>query len=161
MLCFLPLLMFARACASIPQAQAPTTLAQKRAAILAREVAWLDSTTPLIRFETPYMYGALRLQVEQCSKLTRTGWPTFYVAPLNPIGVDSMPSDAFYGAGKIVFALGEEASPQTVIHELLHWFLEPILPKGYASETREERTAREHPAEYFEHRCGPLLHTRH
>jgi len=126
------------------------TLAERRAAILNREVAWMD-TLPVLRFSTPYVYGSWRLQVEQCSGLTRNGWPTFYISAIAPL---PQKRDALFAAraDAIVFALGQESRPLTVIHELLHWLSESQIAPAPDDETEEEMDRRWHPDSLY----GPV-----
>lgn len=136
----------------------PPSVQVQRAQILEREIAWGRDTIPLLRFRVPFVYGAWRIELEQCSGLTREGWPSFYVAPVSPLPGSLL---GYYdeGAKAVVFALGNEARKQTVLHELLHFFLAPTIdPRRQPDETGEERVARLHPADYFTGRCGQLLY---
>lgn len=63
---------------------APPSPGDIRAGLIRRDVAFAFDTLPLLRFEPPFIYGAIRLQAERCSGLTREGWPRFYVAATNP-----------------------------------------------------------------------------
>lgn len=142
-------------CARTPIPNVATT-----AAILSRDVKWLNDSTPIVRFQTPYIYGFWRLQVEACSGRTREGWPTFYVAPVSPLLLGGrVTADGVYikESNSIVFALGQETSRITVSHELLHWLIDDLVAAKPDSETFTEQQARTHPSEYFERRCGLLL----
>lgn len=130
-----------------------------RAEILARDIAWASDTLPLLRFNPPWEYGAIRLRVEQCVGRTRADWPRFYIAPLNPMPGHVL---AFYDEGNqsIVFGLGNEANPGTVAHELLHWLLAPVIPPHRRhDETVEAWVERVHPDSIFapHGRCGHIL----
>ena len=130
-----------------------------RAKILERSIGWAD-TLPLLRFEPPAFYGAVRLAVEQCTGRTRAGWPAFFVAAINPLPGFIL---AFYDerSKSIVFALGIEASPPTVAHEFIHYLLAPeITSHRLEHETLEDFVLRVHPPEFFgkSGRCAHLLY---
>lgn len=129
-----------------------------RAAIIARDIAWKDDL-PLLRFDVPYVYGAIRLQVEECLGRRRDGWPLFYVAPKNPLPGHVL---AFYDERNkaVVFALGNETIASTIAHELIHWTLAPVLdPHRRRDETPDEWRARVHPDSVFSStgKCSHLL----
>lgn len=138
----------------------PTPTARDiRTGIVKRDVAFAFDTIPLLRFPIPYPYGAIRLQVEGCSGLTRDGWPRFYVAALNPLPGHIL---AFYreDMNAIVFALGNEVVPETIAHELLHYLLAPhIRSQPYPREAPEAYRARVHPDSIYaaSGKCGHLL----
>jgi hypothetical protein len=154
------LLLFALAC----QRQV-TTAPNPRDAIVQRDLAWVSDTLPVLRFNTPYSYGALRVQAEQCSGRTRAGWPRFYVASISPFPgmllafFEDDPDDP---DDRIVFALGYETDDFTVVHELLHWLLAPVVSPKWDKqrESYEAFIVRVHPAEYFgkSGRCAHLLY---
>ena len=140
---------------------APTTAPgpSPRVKILERSIGWAD-TLPLLKFSPPAFYGAVRLAVEQCSGKRREGWPEFYVAAINPLPGFIL---AFYDdqSRSIVFALGVEANPPTVGHELLHFLLAPeIASRRLDHEALEDFIARVHPDEFFgtAGRCAHLLY---
>ena len=94
----------------------------ERARIAKRDIAWFGDTTPIVRFNPPYIYGLWRLEVEACAGRTRDGWPNFYIAPTNPLGGDKL-AMYVYPSNSIVFSLGSEVVPWIVRHELLHFVL--------------------------------------
>lgn len=104
------------------QSHVSLTPSQKRAEILERTIGWYRDSIPLMSFAPPPIYGALRLQVEQCLGKTRGGWPNFFVAN------QPLPDNhaAVYVAGRsvIVFSLGADRVPWIVRHEIGHWILE-------------------------------------
>jgi len=110
-------------CATVRVPPLAPTLAERRAVVLRRDIAWTFDTIPLLRFDPPYIYGAWRLEVEQCSGLRRDGWPVFYVANKMPVGPHQY--YAYYAptTDAIVFGLGGEAQKWLVQHELLHYTL--------------------------------------
>jgi hypothetical protein len=120
----------------------PPKAGPDKAAILHDRLAWLNDSTPVVRFATPFVYGLWKLEMEHCSGRHKEGWPRFYVAPIAPLHADGR--IAFYAQDTkaIVFGLGEEVNPFTVRHELLHWLLDPWDPRDA------------HPAEYFAEKCG-------
>lgn len=101
----------------------PDSAPNPRVRVADRDIAWIMDTVPIVRFNPPYVYAVIRMQAEQCSGLTREGWPRLYVAPINPIPTSMGPAKAIYtsGANAIVFALGYETDPRVVLHELLHY----------------------------------------
>jgi hypothetical protein len=132
-------------CASLP-AQKVSTSQQVRARVAERDLAWLGDSIPLMRFNMPFSYTWLRSQMEECSGLKREGWPTFYLAPINPIWMAQGPAAAMYvhKTNVVVFALGSETVPWIIRHELGHFLL-----NGMSG----------HPEQVFgpESPCAPLL----
>lgn len=131
--------------------------AQTRADIITRDIAWKD-TLPLLRFNPPFAYGAIRLAVEQCLGRSRDGWPTFYIAAVNPLPGLVL---AFYDENtkSIVFALGNETRESTAAHEFMHWTLAPVLsPYRRRDETAEAWNLRVHPDSLFHPETGKCAH---
>lgn len=115
-----------------------------------RDIGFYGDTVVLVRFNTPFIYGAIRLQVEECSGLQRNGWPRFYIAGRAPLILeDGTVAGGFYDAksNSVVFALGHEVETAVVAHELLHFLLSPV---------------RGHPQDLFgsDGKCGQLLQRR-
>lgn len=119
----------------------PGFAARQRAA--ARDVAFTHDSLVIMRFDPPMIYASLKYAMERCSGKTKAGWPRFYLANVNPLPPNWQ---AYYSSERqsIVLAFGNEAEPSIVMHELLHWLLDPVNA---------------HPAEYFgaESRCGQVL----
>lgn len=146
------------ACGPSQPVLAPTPSASaRRADILARDIAWLGDSVPLVRFNIPHIYGLWRLQVEQCTGLSRPGWPLFYVAPIVPLSSDGRVAMYASGSNSIVFALAHEGMDWIVRHELLHFLLAPLIPKAPKGETPAEAALRVHPPYYFDGRCAFLV----
>ena len=141
-----------------------TTASTPQDAITKRDIGWVMDTLPVLRFNTPFRYGALRVQAEQCTGRTRLGWPRFYVAALSPLPgmlVAFFEDDPDDPDDRIVFALGYETDEATVVHELLHWLLAPSIPtRKREGESYEAFLLRVHPPEYFSRtgRCAHLLY---
>lgn len=134
---------------TVRQVTPPRTLDAARLQIVKRDVTFVYDSIPTLRFSPPFAYGAIRLQVERCSGLTREGWPRFYIAQDNPLPGFVL---AFYDEDRkaVVFALGNETVPSTVAHELLHYLLAPHIPsKKRSDESFTEYTARVHPDSIF------------
>lgn len=146
-------------CATLTGQLPPQVVAEKRAEVIERDIAWLGDTIPILRIGVPFMYGYFRLQLEQCSGLTRDGWPRFYQAPINPIMTGDGPSAAFYDpeANVIVFALGTLTDRTVILHEMLHFLLKPQIPDAPHGETREQKDLRVHPPKYFTEKCGHVI----
>ena len=125
------------------RAEPPITLSQRRAEVLLRDLAWVDSVTPIVRFNVPYIYFHWREKVEACSGLQRVGWPKFYVAPISPLAPDGRVGFYAPDSQSIVFALGHEGIAWIFQHEILHWLLDPQTPID------------PHPPEYFGGEDGP------
>lgn len=143
---------------TVRQVPPSPSMMQSRANVMARDIAWKDSM-PLLKFRPPWEYGAIRLQVEACSGLTRAGWPAFYIAPQNPLMGNVL---AYYDerTQSIVFGLGNENNTGTISHEILHWLLGPYIPPyRRKDETPDEWVRRVHPDSiYAPHgKCGHLL----
>lgn len=157
----LPLLCLAVTTCGQPAVTTAPSPSARRAAYLDRDVAFIFDSIPILRFNRPFAYAAIRAAVEHCSGLTREGWPTFYVAPQNPLPGMVM---AFYSEDtqSIVFALGNEVSASTTAHELLHFLLAPhIPPKIRKDESYPDFIQRVHPDSVFDRlsgKCGPLLY---
>lgn len=131
-------------CLSCTHHGRPTTIVKNRQdEIAARDLGWIYDSIPVMRFNTPFLYGMLRLQVESCTGRTKNGWPKFYIAPVTPFG-PSYQAAYFYEQNAIVFGLGNETNPFIVRHELIHWLVAP--QDG-------------HPPEYYgpDSPCRPLL----
>ena len=147
------------ACAK-PQENNGPRPARHDSEIVRRNVAFVNDTLPVLAFPTPHVYGAIRVALEQCSGLTREGWPRFYIAALNPLPGALL---GFYDeqTRSVVFALGNENHAGTVAHEILHWLLAPIIsPRRGREESWEDFVARVHPEAYFGEsgRCAHLLY---
>lgn len=135
--------------ASVACSQQSDSVVNARRDILLRDIAWLEDSIPLLRFDPPPIYAAWKAQIEKCSGVKRDGWPKFYIAPVLPLPKEWL---GFFAASSqtVVFALGFERQDWTVRHELLHYVLDPLnLPD-------------EHPAEYFGKganfgKCGDLV----
>lgn len=130
-------------------ASAPPAPPRRADAVFLSQIGRLDDSIPVLRFKPPRIYADWLRQVEACSGRVRTGWPTFYVAPINPLNARYEVAIYIYDGERIIFALGAETSQQIVSHELLHW----ILATDYMGQ---------HPAEYYGNaerpgRCSGLV----
>lgn len=147
-------------CGACALAQVPNDSARMaaRMRVAERDLAWAD-TLPLLRFDPPSPYSIWKRTMEICSGRTRDGWPTFYVTNTTMLRAYGELSWAFYQrlSESVVFAFGQELRAPIVMHELLHWLIEPEIPKAPPGETREERAVRTHPAEVFEGACEPYV----
>lgn len=90
-----------------------------QARVLARDVAFMEDTIPVVRFPPPPIYAMWRAEVEECSGLHRDGGLTFWIAPrvLMPnkwLGMYVRPKR------QAIFALGSETVAWIVRHEILH-----------------------------------------
>lgn len=131
-------------CHSTPPQLSP--IQQRQAAIVETRLGWFADTIPIVRFNPPFIYGSWRLRVETCSGLTKSGWPAFFVAPINPLRSDFAVGIYAPSSQAIVFALGEEDEGWVVAHELLHWLAAP-------------RNTKDHPDDLFGRTspCGPFV----
>lgn len=135
----------------------PNTPSQRRADVLGNRIAWIADTVPILRYEPFFIYHAWKAAVEACSGIKRDGMPTFYVAPISPLASDGRIGFYAPDTRTVVLALGYERDQWIVSHEILHYLLELVIPKGRSGETMEETSLRSHPPEYFTQKCGQLV----
>ena len=153
-------LLSACSCASTPStARVSDDIFAIRMRTLERDLRWTSDTLPILRFNPPLGYYALRERIEKCSGLTREGWPTFFQANVYPLPPMRNAFYAFHG-DNVVFAMGSAQNERVIMHELLHWLTEHLIPPAPLDETDEEALTRTHPNEYFVVRCGQIVDAR-
>lgn len=135
----------------------PHSPSERRAAVVMRDVRWIHDTIPILRFEPYFIYFAWKAEMESCSGVKREGMPVFYVAPISPLAGDGRIGFYAPDSRSVVLSLGYERDAWIVRHEILHYLLEPVIPKARPGEPPEETAIRAHPPEFFERRCGPLV----
>lgn len=136
-------------CAPFEPSTAPTPH-QRRATLIAENVALLDDTIVVMRFDPPLDYLMYYAAILQCTGQRPATFPTFWVA-----SVVNFPSRhgalAFYAhdTHQTVFALGTEFVPWIVMHEMVHHALQATIPPGPDNESWDAMQRRTHPIEVY------------